>query len=59
MAFRKVIFWIHLLAGVIAGTVIFVMSATGVALAFEKEIVAWMERDVRRVAPGVSNDSTR
>jgi len=51
MAFRKVIFWIHLLAGVIAGTVIFVMSATGVALAFEKEIVAWMERDVRRVAP--------
>ena len=51
MAFRKVIFWIHLLAGVIAGVVILIMSATGVALAFEKEIVAWMERDVRRITP--------
>ena len=51
MAFRKVIFWMHLLAGVIAGVVILIMSATGVALAFEKEIVAWMERDVRRVTP--------
>ena len=51
MAFRKVIFWIHLLAGVIAGVVILIMSATGVALAFEKEIVSWMERDLRRVTP--------
>ncbi len=49
--FRKVLFWLHLIAGVVAGVVIFIMSATGVALAFEKEIVAWAERDVRRVAP--------
>jgi len=55
MSFRKVIFWMHLLAGVIAGAVIFVMSATGVALAFENEIVAWAERDLRRVTP--PNDS--
>lgn len=51
MPFRKVVFWLHLIAGVVAGVVVFVMSATGVALAFEKEIVAWAERDVRRVAP--------
>lgn len=51
MSFRKVVFWLHLIAGVVAGVVIFIMSATGVALAFEKEIVAWAERDVRRVAP--------
>jgi len=51
MAFRKIIFWLHLIAGVVAGVVIFIMSATGVALAFEKEIVAWAERDVRRVTP--------
>lgn len=51
MSFRKVVFWLHLIAGVIAGVVIFIMSATGVALAFEKEIVAWAERDVRRVSP--------
>lgn len=49
--FRKIVFWLHLIAGVIAGVVIFVMSATGVALAFHPEIVAWMERDVRRVTP--------
>lgn len=49
--FRKILFWLHLIAGVIAGVIIFVMSATGAALAFEKEIVAWMERDVRRVTP--------
>jgi uncharacterized iron-regulated membrane protein len=49
--FRKVIFWLHLIAGVVAGVIIFIMSATGVALAFEKDIVAWMERDVRRVTP--------
>ena len=46
---RKTIFWLHLIAGVVAGIVILVMSATGVALAFEKEIIAWAERDVRRV----------
>lgn len=48
---RKLIFWLHLLAGVIAGVVILIMSVTGAALAFEKEIVAWAERDVRRVPP--------
>lgn len=49
--FRKLIFWLHLIAGVIAGVVIFIMSATGVALAFHPEIVAWVDRDVRRVTP--------
>ena len=49
MRFRLLIFWLHLIAGVVAGVVIFIMSATGVALAFEKEIIAWSERDVRRV----------
>jgi len=51
MLLRKIIFWLHLIAGVVAGVIICVMSATGVALAFEKEIIAWAERDVRRVAP--------
>ena len=46
---RKIIFWLHLLAGVVAGVVILVMSATGVTLAFEKELIAWTERGVRRV----------
>jgi uncharacterized iron-regulated membrane protein len=51
MTMRKAFFWLHLIAGVVAGVVILVMSATGVALAFEKEIIAWAERDVRRITP--------
>ncbi|MFA6961220.1 MAG: PepSY-associated TM helix domain-containing protein [Opitutaceae bacterium] len=46
---RSVIFWLHLTAGLVAGLVIAVMSFTGAALAFENEIVAWAERDVRRI----------
>ncbi len=48
---RPVLFWLHLVAGVVAGVIIAIMSFTGVALAFEKEIIAWAERDVRRVTP--------
>jgi uncharacterized iron-regulated membrane protein len=54
---RRVIFWLHLVTGVLAGLVIGVMSVTGVLLAFERQIVAFAERDVRTVqlpASGVS-----
>jgi uncharacterized iron-regulated membrane protein len=44
---RKVFFWLHLTAGVLAGTVILLMSVTGVLLAFERQIVAFSERDLR------------
>lgn len=54
MSVRKVIFWLHLVAGLVAGTVIAVMSFTGAVLAFEHEIVEWAERDVRRVDPAAS-----
>jgi len=49
MSFRKTIFWLHLVAGVVAGVVIAIMSFTGVALAYEKQLIAWAERDARRV----------
>jgi len=44
---RKVFFWLHLTAGVLAGAVILLMSVTGVLLAFERQIVAYSERDLR------------
>ncbi|PTX92681.1 PepSY-associated TM helix domain-containing protein [Opitutus sp. ER46] len=47
--FRKTLFWLHLICGVIAGVVIAIMSFTGAALAFEKELIAYAERDARRV----------
>lgn len=46
---RKIVFWLHLVTGLIAGLLIAIMSFTGAALAFEKEIIAWAERDARRI----------
>lgn len=49
--FRKVIFWAHLTAGVIAGIVILIMSVTGALLAFEPQIVRFADQDVRTAPP--------
>jgi uncharacterized iron-regulated membrane protein len=51
MTLRKLIFWLHLVAGVMAGTVICVMSVTGVILAFERQIVAFAERHAHAAEP--------
>lgn len=48
---RKILFWFHLTAGLVAGAIIFVMSFTGAVLAFQDELIAWAERDVRTVRP--------
>jgi uncharacterized iron-regulated membrane protein/flavodoxin len=48
---HKIIFWSHLIAGVVAGAVIFLMSATGVILMYEHQLVEYAERDVRDVVP--------
>lgn len=49
--FRKILFWLHLISGVIAGVVIFIMSVTGALLSFEKDIAEYFEREMRYVAP--------
>jgi uncharacterized iron-regulated membrane protein len=46
---RKLFFWLHLSAGVIAGLIILIMSLTGVLLTFERQIVAFNEREARAV----------
>ncbi len=46
---RKVVFWLHLSAGVVSGLFIFIMAATGVILSFERQIVDFADRDVRSV----------
>ena len=48
---RKVLFWMHLTAGVTCGLVILIMCVTGVALTYEKQINAWLERSDARVVP--------
>ena len=45
---RTVLFWLHLSAGVVAGTIVLIMSATGVLLTYEKQVIHWA--DVRQLA---------
>lgn len=51
MTFRKVLFWMHLIAGTFAGIVILIMSATGVALMYEKQMLAWADQRGFRSEP--------
>lgn len=48
--FRTALFWLHLAAGLIAGVVIALLCGTGAVLAFEKELIAWAERDARQIS---------
>lgn len=50
---RRIIFWIHLLAGVTAGLIVVLMSFTGVLLAYEKQVLAWLDRGTAQISnPG-------
>ncbi|HEY7672090.1 MAG TPA: PepSY-associated TM helix domain-containing protein [Gammaproteobacteria bacterium] len=52
-AIRKTFFWMHLSCGVLCGLVILMMSATGVVLTYERQIVDWANRDLHAAAaPG-------
>jgi uncharacterized iron-regulated membrane protein len=42
--FRTVLFWLHLVTGVVAGAVILLMCVTGVALTYEKQMLEWADR---------------
>jgi len=54
MRLRKIIFWIHLFVGLTAGGVIAIMSVTGIAIAFEEEILRWQDRKVSHLKPGAT-----
>ncbi len=56
MKIRKVLFWLHLMAGATAGVVILLMSATGVLLTYERQITEWADRDVRLVKPAAGTE---
>lgn len=44
MKLRPVLFWSHLVTGVLAGLIILMMSVTGVILTYERQIVGWAEQ---------------
>jgi uncharacterized iron-regulated membrane protein len=47
---RTTLFWVHLTAGIVAGTVIFVMSVTGTLLACQQSVLRMIESSQRTVA---------
>lgn len=52
MAFRKILFWSHLAAGLVAGLFILAMSVTGVLLTYEHAIISAVARaDTVEVPP--------
>jgi uncharacterized iron-regulated membrane protein len=44
---RKTFFWLHLCAGTTAGVIILMMSVTGVLLMYERQMIAWADREYR------------
>jgi uncharacterized iron-regulated membrane protein len=51
MSLRKTLFWIHLAIGCSAGTVVFLMSVTGVLLAYQRQITNWADGSLRSTPP--------
>lgn len=51
MTFRDLLYWPHLICGVTAGILIFIMSVTGVLLTYERQMISWAEGDYDRGVP--------
>jgi uncharacterized iron-regulated membrane protein len=51
LSIRPFFFWIHLIAGLVCGLVILVMSVTGVLLTYERQMLAWADRGPWQSAP--------
>jgi uncharacterized iron-regulated membrane protein len=51
MTLRTLIFWPHLIAGVLAGAVVFTMSVTGVLLTYERQLNAWSDSEFKSSTP--------
>lgn len=52
---RPLLFWAHLVAGVVAGLVVLIMSVTGVLLTYQKQMTLWADLrgvDAAPPAPG-------
>jgi len=50
-AFRRLLFWLHLAAGVTAGVVVLIMSVTGVLLTYQRQMQWWADTRHFHAAP--------
>ncbi len=49
---RAGLFWLHLVTGVLVSLAVTPMAVTGTMMAFEREITAWVESDIKVTDPG-------
>jgi uncharacterized iron-regulated membrane protein len=49
MKIRPILFWFHLIVGITAGTIVLSMSVSGILIAYERQIMEWIEHDIRSV----------
>lgn len=56
-AVRAVVFWCHLIVGVLVAAVVVVMSATGVLLTYQKQIQSWADTRGLAGGPTIANAS--
>jgi len=49
MKFRNVIFWLHLVSGIFTGIIVLIMSVTGVALTYQKQMTSWADKRMYRI----------
>lgn len=54
--FRSIVFWVHLVAGLSAGIVVVIMSATGVALTYQRQMQWWADTRHYYAAPSAGED---
>ena len=52
--FHRLIFWGHLIVGIVAGLVILSMAISGLMIAYEVQLMDWANRDLR-VSPSAEN----
>src|ERR1700744_1005406 len=55
MTLRRLIFWIHLVTGIVISVVVVFLAVTGSILAFQPQIVAFAERDAQIKSPTQSS----
>jgi uncharacterized iron-regulated membrane protein len=49
--FRSILFWSHLVAGLAAGVIVLIMSVTGVALTYQRQMQYWADAGAYRMPP--------
>lgn len=58
LTFHRLIFWGHLIAGLVAGLVILSMAVTGLIISYEVQFLEWANRDLR-ITPSAAADAAR